>query len=279
MRKRGSKSQDPAAFQGHFVLPGAHPTVLRPGKFDLTVNQKEKQEESFFSERMAEPNRSDLAHLYYHLRTPTPDNTVPRRLRPLSLAGSGKRKARSVREDAEEIVDQMEMKLQNVQDHLSAFETIHDSWTLLQRLSDSPEWPSVRRIISSFRRTATLLLQAYEADKAKWASHVCPVVTSKPPDPIPPALSLADQLAKQSENKRLLDDLEAFIETDIEAYKELQTSIEALLQVHSSGTAEYLKMIYQEMSQKHSLPETSQVMEVEHMELQEWENSLRLRFK
>lgn len=279
MRKRGSKSQEHVVFQGPLTLPGGTQASV---KLDWDSGpQKERKrdiaEESYFSERTGEPNRSDLARLYYHLRTPTPDNApVPRRLRPLSLSGA-KGKSRTVREDGEDIVDQMEIRLQQAGSQWEALDIVDAGWTQLQRAIEGDVLPT-KRLISAYRRIASTALTLYEGEKALREAHRCPQVPIKPSIP-PKEISLVQKLAQQTETKRQLDELEDYLEADAEAYKELQVSIESLLQVHSSGTAEYLRLLYQEMSRKHSLPEPNHFTELPPMELQKWENSLRLRFK
>ena len=282
MRKRGSKSQEHVVFQGPLTLQGGTQASV---KLDWESGQhkdkkRESAEESYFSERMGEPNRSDLARLYYHLRTPTPDNApVPRRLRPLSLSGA-KGKSRTMREDGEDIVDQMEIRLHQAGSEWEALDIVEAGWTQLQRAieGEAREWLLTKRLIAAYRRIANTALSLYEEEKTLREAHRCPQVPNRASSP-PKEISLVEKLVKQTETKRQLEELEDYLEADAEAYKELQVSIESLLQVHSSGTAEYLRLLYQEMSHKHSLPEPNHFTELPPMELQEWENSLRLRFK
>lgn len=283
MRKRSSKSQEHVVFQGQL---GAQTGTQAAVRLDWTESGQQKErkrdaEDSFYSERMGEPNRSDLARLYYHLRTPTPDNpTVPRRLRPLSLVSAVKAKSRTTREDGEEIVDQMEIRLQQTGSLWEALDIVEAGWTQVERavMGETREWVIAKRLLTAYRRIAASALQSYEEEKTRWEAHRCPQVLMRPVQ-APKETSVAEQLVKQTEAKRQLEELEDYLEADADAYKELQSSIESLLQAHSSGTAEYLRQLHQEMSQKHSLPEPNHFTELPAMELQQWENSLRLRFK
>ena len=276
MRKRSSKSQEHVVFPGQFAVQAA----VR-GDWTEPKERKRDAEDSFYSERTGEPNRSDLARLYYHLRTPTPDNpTVPRRLRPLSLVSTVKAKSRTVTGDGEEIVDQMEIRLQQTGSLWESLDVVEAGWTQVERavMGEAREWTIAKRLITAYRRIATSALRAYEEGENRWQAHRCPQASVKPAELLKET-SIAEQLIKQTEAKRQLEELEDFLEADAEAYKELQSSIESLLQVHSSGTAEYLRQLYHEMSQKHALPEPNHFTELPPMELQQWENSLRQRFQ